>query len=184
MSDARASGARRRPRPVPDVPFAADQMFWQRSSGKTEAAFEDAMRVALEHAPQLAARAGTARFLASGPSCGPPGVQSRQVSADEGLRCVRPTAPCVLLGVPTRQGRPREASRLGEILCGVACIVCSMRFGCIGHAHRQMLQTEGEFLAFWIARSVISAASGIDHQQIVAHVGGVLRLRTARRMVS
>jgi tetratricopeptide (TPR) repeat protein len=140
--------------------------------------FEQAMRTALEQAPQLAVVSWDGTILGFADRVavtkGVVGNSSREVGSNVSfgrlllaVLTARPdVAEAAMRGVP-------QAQRLSAFsLASFAACDLDAADNLIDDASK----TEGEFPSFWIARSVISAATGHDHQRIVAIAVRVLRL--------
>jgi tetratricopeptide (TPR) repeat protein len=179
MSDAAASG--RAAKAATDLMFLSpqNQMVLAAVVREDRAAFEDAMRVALEQAPQLAATSWDGTILGFADRVA---VARRAVatsSADEGPNVAfGRLLLAVLVGSPDAA---RAATGGVPFVERFSAASLASFVACDSDASVMLIdkasKTEGEFPAFWIARSVISAASGIDHQQIVAMSVRVLRLK-------
>ena len=141
-------------------------------------AFEDAMRVALEQAPQLAVIDWDGTVLGFADRVA---VTRRAVAADSPAE--GPNLAFGRLLLATLTGRADVArTALDDVpsvqrlsAASLASLAeCDLQESAklIGQASR----TEGELGVFWIARSIISAASRIDHQHVEAMSLRMLRL--------
>ncbi len=140
--------------------------------------FETATRTALEQAPQLAVVSWDGTILGFADR-----VAVARRAAETSLSEVGPNVSFGRLLLAVLTGRPdmAEAAMRGVPPVQRRSAASLASFAACDLDAADMLiddasKTEGEFPSFWIARSVVSAATGHQHQRIVAMSVRVLRL--------